>query len=56
MLDSLGGVIYYKIRLAQWILEKLNYYEGRGSDKNTKQKLLLNGMYMYEKCICMKGV
>jgi len=31
MLDSLGwgGVIYYKKGLAQWILEKLNYYERR---------------------------
>ena len=25
-LDGLGGVIYYELRLAQWILEKLNYY------------------------------
>jgi hypothetical protein len=27
MLDSFWGVIYYELGLAQWILEKLNYYE-----------------------------
>ena len=34
MLDSLGGVIYYKTALAQWILEKLNYYNYKKFENN----------------------
>jgi hypothetical protein len=37
MLDSLGGVIYYKTGLAQWILEKPNYYQGGGDRKKIRK-------------------